>query len=136
MQNISPTHIKLLTLIAPTISQANDLAESAFLHWSKDHPGVNICQVDRDCRQMANDEEPCEWIVTITIMYDLAEQFNAIAFLMRDLEVAVEAWRAWVKDGQEVADNDHQLQTLVDMRIQLSQPFAALIRSFDSFRNW
>ena len=144
MQNICPTHIKLLTVKANTLAAANALAEATFLSWSKDHPGVNICQVDRAClmdpsvtHTMVGELdriEPATYYVTITIMYDLTEQFNAVAFLMRDLEIAVEAWRVWVKDGEQV--DDHLSQTLIDMRIQLSQPFAALTRSFDSFRNW
>lgn len=138
--NIVPTKIKLLTVFAPTVADADALAEAAFLEWSKDHPGVGICQIDRACQVVVTDPEnpaagetaDTAYHVTITVMYDLVQQADAVNTLMRDVDVAMQAWSGWLSSSKEAA----RKLTLVDMQIHMAQPLAKLLASYRQFRDW
>lgn len=132
--NIVPTKIKILTVHAPTLPEVDALAESTFLEWSKDNPSAGICQVDRATvapseHQLVNRPD---WHITITILYDLVQQSDAVNTLMRDLDVAMQAWSGWVKSSKDAG----RKLTLTDMQIHMSQPMAKLLASFHAFRNW
>lgn len=134
MRNVSPTHLKILHVQAEKAADADALAESAFNAWSKDHPGVAICQVEY-ARAFAPDPGAGVWTVSITVMYDLVHEGDAVAMLMHDLDTAMGAWESWVKMAAQ-AQEENKAPTIIDMQIVLAQPLAKLYNSFMRFRKW
>lgn len=147
MRNVSPTHLKILHVQAANLADADALAESTFNEWSKDHPGVNIIQVDRHCvRDSVTTESVGEhsltiveakpvFHVSIAVTYDLAHEADAITILMHDLDNVTGAWESWVKMVAQ-AQAEQKALTIVDMQIVLAQPLAKLHDSFVHFRKW
>ena len=138
MQNIVPTKIKLITVQALELSDADALAEASFNEWSKDHPDVNICQIERGSTAVLSIANPPVFHVTITIMYDLAVRDpNGVNTVFADLCVAMKAWEDWVESSNEaIRDHKQRNPTLPDMQIRLAQPFSQLLDSPNKFRIW
>lgn len=148
MRNMSPTKIKVLTVTAERIIDADVTMEATFQQWSKDNPMINITQIERSQSletAILNDEGlaiPAResvhsqfWTVSLTIMYDLLEQAEGVKALLYSTDSVVNAWRnylASVHAHQEKGGDATQL----DMRIAMSGPLAQLELCFRQVREW
>jgi len=140
MRNISPTKIKVLTVSAERIVDADAVMESTFGEWSTSNPMINITQIERDARfertgKSVHDAAGGVWTVSLTIMYDLLEQAEGVKTLLYSTDSVVNAWRnylASVHAHQEKGGDATQL----DMRIAMSGPLAQLELCFRQVREW